>query len=166
MPAVSQALSIYETIRTRIIALDPSIDETTLADTLEGLTDLNEIVTSVVRGALLDEAHAAGIKSHIQVLDERLKRLVERSAKRRQIARDAMLEVDIKKIAAPDFTLFVRPGPASLVVTDEKSIPAPFWQPREPRLDRLALLAELKHGATIPGVSLSDPEPVLSVRVR
>lgn len=166
MNLTNHATSAYQTIRSRIIALDPEIDETALADTLEGLTDFNDIVASVVRGALLDEALAAGLKSYIQVLEERLKRLVERSATRRQIARDAMLEVDLKKIAAPDFTLSVRPGSRALIVTDEKSIPVSFWQPREPRLDRLALLSELKNGATIPGVSLSNPEPVLSVRVR
>ena len=80
--------------------------------------------------------------------------------------RDAMLEVDLKKIAAPDFTVTVRPGSPSLIVTDEKSIPTCFWQPREPGLDRLALLAQLKNGMAVPGVSLLNPEPVLSVRVR
>ncbi len=49
---------------------------------------------------------------------------------------------------------------------DECAIPATFFVPREPRLDRIGLLSELKGGGTVTGAQLSNPEPVLSVRVR
>jgi len=75
-----------------------------------------------------------------------------------------MVESEIKKITAPDFTVSIRPGSASLVVVDEAVIPQAFWEPRDPRLNRQALLGELKQGAIIAGVQLSNPEPVLSVR--
>jgi hypothetical protein len=166
MNQISHAVSSHQTIRDRIIALDSDIDETTLADTLEGLTDFNEVVTSVVRAALFDEALAAGLKGYIEIVQKRMQRLAERGARRRRVARDAMIEVDIKKIAAPDFTLSVRPGAPALVVVDEAAIPERYWQPRDPRLDRLGLLADLKLGRSIAGVQLNDPEPVLSVRVR
>ena len=77
-----------------------------------------------------------------------------------------MIEVDLKAIKAPDFTLSLRTGSPALVVLDEGAIPQPYWEPREPRLNRLQLLADLKRGATIAGAQLSNPEPVLSVRVR
>lgn len=77
-----------------------------------------------------------------------------------------MLEVDLKKITAPDFTVSVRPGAPALVVTEESSIPESYWVSRESRLDRLGLLNDLKRGVPVTGASLTNPMPVLSVRVR
>jgi Siphovirus Gp157 len=156
----------YRTIRDRIRAEDPHIDEQTLADTVEGLTDVHEIVAAIVRAALADEALATGLKSRIAEMQDRLDRLQGCAAKRRQIARDVMIELDIKKITAPDFTASVRPGTPALLVLDEAAVPSIYWQPVPPKLNRHDLLSELKDGAEIKGVALSDPEPVLSVRTR
>ena len=156
----------YRTIRDRIRAEDPTIDEQTLADTVEGLTDLHEIVTAIIRSALADEALASGLKCRIAEMQDRLDRLQDRASKRRQIAKDVMVELDLKKITAPDFSVSIRPGLPSLMVIDEAAVPSIYWQPSAPRLKRQELLTELKDGAEIDGVALSNPEPVLSVRVR
>jgi len=156
----------YRAVRDRIRAEDPQIDEQTLADTVEGLTDLHEIVTAIVRAALADEALATGLKGRIAEMEERLDRLQDRASKRRQIAKEVMIDLDLKKITAPDFIVSIRPGMPSLLVLDEAVVPSIFWQPSEPRLKRQELLSELKNGSEIEGVALSNPEPVLSVRVR
>lgn len=156
----------YRAVRDRLRAEDPDLDEQTLADTVEGLTDLQDIVRAIIRSALIDEALASGLKSRIGEMQERLARLDDRASKRRQIARDVMIEIDLKKITAPDFTVSIRPGSPGLIVVDESAVPSTFFVPREPRLDRMGLLAELKGGVEVAGVQLSNPEPVLSVRVR
>jgi hypothetical protein len=156
----------YRSIRDRIRAEDPQIDEQTLADTVEGLTDLHEIVAAIVRAALADEALATGLKGRIAEMQDRLARLQDSASKRRQIAKDVMVELDIKKITAPDFTVSIRPGMPSLLVLDEAVVPSIYWQPVAPQLDRQGLLSELKEGADITGVTLSNPEPVLSVRTK
>jgi len=156
----------YRALRDRIRTEDPQIDEQTLADTVEGLTDLHEIVAAIVRSALGDEAMATGLKSRIAEMQERLARLHDRASKRRQIAKDVMVDLDLKKITAPDFTVSVRPGMPALLVLDEAAVPSVYWQPGAPRLNRQDLLSELKEGGDIQGVALSEPEPVLSVRTR
>ena len=156
----------YRAVRDRIRAEDPEIDDLTLADTVEGLTDLHEIVTAILRSALEDEALVNGLKTRIAEMEGRLERLRDRASKRRQIAKDVMIELDLKKLTAPDFTASIRPGIPALMVIDEAAIPSIYWEPREPRLNRQALACELKEGAEITGVTLSNPEPVLSLRTR
>jgi hypothetical protein len=156
----------YRLIRDRIRAQEPEIDEQTLADTVEGLTDLHEILQAIIRAALADEAMATGIKGRIADMEGRLERLQDRAAKRRQLARDVMVKLDLKKLEAPDFTASVRPGTPALMVIDEAAVPRVYWEPREPRLNRQGLVTDLKQGAEIAGVVLSNPEPVLSVRTK
>ncbi len=160
------ATTTYRTIRDRVRALDPSLDEQTLADTIEGLTNIHEILAAIVRAALADEALAQGLKGRLAEMEGRLERLQERAAKRRQIVKDTMVELDLKKLTAPDFTVSVRPGLPALLVLDEAAVPSIYWEPREPRLKRQELGADLKAGAEVAGATLSNPEPILSVRTR
>jgi Siphovirus Gp157 len=166
MHDVSFAKAQYTHIRDRIRAQDPEIDEQTLADTVEGLTDLHEIIQAVVRSALLDEALARGLKCRIADMQGRLDRLEDRASKRRQIAKDVMVHLDLKKINAPDFTVSIRDGSPSLIVINEDEVPKIYWQPGEPRLKRQQLAEDLKQGEDIAGAELSDPEPILTVRTR
>jgi len=156
----------YRTIRDRILAEDPRIDEQTLADTVEGLTNLPEVLMAIIRAALTDQALATGLESRIAEMQARRDRLQDRATKRRQIAKDVMVELDLKKLSAPDFTASIRPGTPALLVIDEAAVPSTYWEPREPGLNRHGLANDLKQGAEIAGVALSNPEPVLSVRTK
>jgi Siphovirus Gp157 len=166
MHQLTSAATMYRSIRNRLRTEDPQIDERTLADTVEGLTDLHEILTAVIRAALADQALATGLEGRIGEMQARRDRLQERANKRRQIAKDVMIELDLKKLSAPDFTASIRPGTPALMVIDEAAVPSIYWEPREPRLNRQELANDLKQGAEIAGVALSNPEPVLSVRTK
>jgi Siphovirus Gp157 len=156
----------YRAIRDRIRAEDPQIDEQTLADTVEGLTNVHEILAAIIRAALTDQALATGLEGRIGEMQARRDRLQDSATKRRQIAKDVMVELDLKKLSAPDFTASIRPGTPALMVINEVAVPSIYWEPREPHLDRQELANDLKQGAEIAGVALSNPEPVLSVRTK
>ena len=156
----------YRAIRDRVRIIEPDIDEQTLADTVEGLTDLHEIVQAIIRSALVEEALARGLKCRISDMQDRLHRFEDRASKRRQVAKDVMVELGLKKLTAPDFTVSVRPGTPALMVIDEDAVPKTYWEPGEPRLRRQILTNDLKQGEEVAGALLSDPQPFLVVRTR
>ena len=84
---------------------------------------------------------------------ERLSRLELRASKKRELALEAMTEVGLSKLEQPDFTASARAGSPALVVIAEESIPGAYWLPQPPKLDRQAILGELKRGIEIPGAA-------------
>lgn len=156
----------YHVVRMRLLERWPEIDAETLADTLEGITDLHEMIAAVIRSALVDEALQAGLRSRLEEMRQRLARLEERGTKKRQLALEAMCDVGLKKVEQPDFTASARSGMSPLVVLADNLIPEPYWLPQPPKLNRQTLLADLKRGEVIPGAQLGNPQPCLAVRTK
>jgi len=159
------AVQSYLRLREQLQSKLPEIDDETLADTLEGITDLNEMIAAVIRSALVDEALQAGLRTRLEDMRKRLSRLEER-AKKRQLALGAMCEVGLKKLEQPDFTASTRAGLPSLIVVSEGQIPEAYWVPQPPRLDQQALLADLKRGREVAGAQLGNSKPILAVRTK
>ena len=99
-------------------------------------------------------------------MQDRLERLQKRASTRRKLAKEVMVELDLKRLNMPDFTASIRPGTPALVVADETVVPKSYWQMSAPQLNRQELTNDLRRGIAIAGVSLTKPEPVLSVRTR
>ena len=152
-------------IRDRLLLDDPDLDERTLADTLEGLTNLNEILAATVRAALEDEAIIDMLDLRIVALDKRRDGFKHRAERRRQKVRDIMLELDLKRLAPGDFTATLRQAPPKVVVIDETLIPPGFWEMR-PHLLKAELLTALKDGLQLDGATLSNAGMSLSVRTK
>jgi Gp157 protein len=158
--------SKYQTLRERLLADWPTLEDDCLLDTLEGITDLHEMIAAVIRSALVDEALQAGLRTRLEEMRQRLARLEERGAKKRQLALDAMCEVGLKKLEQPDFTASARAGLPHLLIVADDVIPDSYWVPQPPKLDRQSLLADLKRGDVIPGAQLDNPKPSLAVRTK
>ena len=72
----------YQRLRDRLLESFPALDEDTLRDTLEGISDLHEMIATVIRSALVDEALELGLKSRLEEMRERLSRLEGRGNKK------------------------------------------------------------------------------------
>ena len=164
--ALRHDIHLYTYLRQKLLEAFPEADDETIRDTLEGLTTLHELIAEIIRSALIDEALHHGLRSRLQDMKERLSRLEARAVKKRELALEAMSEADLRKIEQPDFTASARNGPPSLVVVAEDQVPETYWVPQLPKLDRQALLGDLKQGDDVPGAQLSNPKPVLSVRTK
>ena len=156
----------YREARERLVRAWPEIDSETLADTLEGITDLHEMIAAVIRSALVDEALQAGLRARLEEMRARLGRLAERGLNKRQLALEAMNEVGLKKLEQPDFTASARSGLHALVVTSEQAIPSDYWIPQPSKLDRQRLTSDLKQGKEVPGARFGNANPVLAVRTK
>ena len=165
-PSLKIEASKYLVLRERLLSNWPTLEEDWVLDTLEGITDLHEMIAAVIRSALVDEALRIGLRSRLDDMRERLSRLELRASKKRELALEAMSEVGLCKLEQPDFTASARAGSPALVVIAEDRIPEAYWLPQPPKLDRQAILGELKRGLEIPGAEMSNPKPVLSVRTK
>ena len=117
--------SRYAELRRRLIEADPEIDETTLLDTLEGATNLNEAIGEVIRAALEEEALADRLKDRMGAMRERLERIEAACANKREVAQAVMEDAGIEKILEPDFTVSLRVSPPSVAVVNEAEIASP-----------------------------------------
>ena len=156
----------HQLLKEQILTAYPGLDDETLADTLEGITDLHEMIAAVIRSVLVDEALQTGLRTRLAEMRQRLARLEERGTKKRQLALEAMCEAGLKKLEEPDFTASARSDLPALVIVAEPEIPEPYWVPQPPKLDRQSLLADLKRGAVVHGAQLGNPKPCLAVRTK
>ena len=126
VPMVSLAgeLRNYASLRERLLAEIPDLDAETLADTLEGITDLREMLAELIRSALEDEALATGLSTRLNDMKARLERLETRAGRKRQLALRVMGEADIQKLTQSDFTASLKQGAPTLDVVDEAKVPA------------------------------------------
>ena len=156
----------YAELRRRLIEADPEIDETTLLDTLEGATNLNEAIGEVIRAALEEEELADALRARMGAMRERLERIETACSKKREVAQAVMEDAGIEKILEPDFTVSLRVSPPGVAVTNEAEIPEPYWIPQPPKLDRKGILDALKTGTRIPGATFTNSKVSLAIRTK
>lgn len=166
MRNLPQVIATHQSFRDRLMAEFPNIDAETLRDTLEGLSNLPEMVAAIVRSSLDDITLATALRGRISDMQERLGRIEERAEKKRAFVASVMEQADLRQLTEPDFTVSLRPTPCPLVVTAENEIPEAYWKPQSPKLDRKALIAALNGGERVPGANLGNGGVTIAVRTR
>lgn len=154
-----------EELRGRMLAIageDALEDQKLWHDTLDGSTDALDQLREILRSALADEALAEGLAIRQKRMTDRKERLKRRAQVCRDMAKECMGILGLRKLEAPDFTASVGAGRPSVKITNPFAIPSEFTKVNiEPRKDQIA--DALKRGVEVPGAELGNAEPILRI---
>lgn len=157
------ALTLYEIAaeyRQMVAALMASdADAQTVADTIEGESFPLEVKAQNVAYAIKTlQANAEAIKG----AEAEMRRRREAMENRAQSIRDYLLycmeTAGVQKIECPHFAIKIAANPASVVIEDDRQIPAEFMrtpEPPPPMPDKKAISEALKAGQDVPGARLA-----------
>ena len=159
-------LAHHQYLREKLAAEFPDADEETLHDTVEGMTDLAEMLAAVVRSQLDDLALVSALRTRAADMQQRLLRIEQRASKKKELLTSVMERAGLKRLTEPDFTVSLRQTQPPLVLVDENEIPSEFWKPQPPKLDRQGLISALRLGRDISGATLGNGGLTISVRTK
>lgn len=135
-----------------------------IRDTIEGEIDLNELISAAAEQNVIDAAQITGVEELISKLRDRKDRIEKRIAMRRVAILTAMQSGEIDKLVTPAGTISRKDVPRSAIIPEESAIPADYWKPQEPKLDKKAVLEALKAGTVVPGAQLSNGGETIQIR--
>ena len=118
---------------------------------------IEDKVRAVVHYIANTDAEAEAFRVEEDRLAARREAMVNRSRAMRDYIAQQMRRMDITEVKAGTFTLKFKKNPPALVVDNAEDIPAQYWKPQPPALDRRALLADAKEGM-IDGVHVEQGE--------
>lgn len=139
------------------------MDELCLLDTLEGATNLKEILLDIDDEIQERESHVEALAARIEVLTARRDRHKKAIERLRTIILQAMDSAGIPKIEGPAGTLSVSNVAPALEIEDETKIPVRFWIRPDPKIDRKALAKALKE-EPVEGARLGNGGITLTIR--
>lgn len=143
---------------------DDAQDDDLAHDMIEGETDFFEAVERVLSEIDECEILTAGIKDMQKRLSDRLARVSNRADRLRGLIDQAFQMAEIKSHKFASATISTKAVPRKLIVTDESQIPARFYEPQPPKLDRKALLDAIKEGEAVPGADMSNGGTTIQIR--
>lgn len=162
---VSRDVSIWQTLRERIVARNEAReDDPDLLTILDSETGLSARLERIVIGAIEKERMAEGLRAMIADWRVRADRLEREAEFDRNLVAWAMQETDQKTIRWASFTATQRMGGAKVII-DDKLLPDE-WKKSKVTLvpDKELIEEDLDAGVVIPGVSLSNSMPILTIR--
>jgi hypothetical protein len=139
-------------------------DEAWIA-TLESETSFNDLLTNIVRRIEDTKALVIGTKDRLEELKARRDRFEHRVDTLRNLAFKLMQAAEIARIELPEASLSLRAGTQQLIGGMLDELPDSLCKiSREP--NRTAIKEALKDGVTVPGFTLSNSPPSLTIRIK
>lgn len=145
---------------------DLADDEVARLDTLDGETDVREVLISLAR--MLDDTHALqeGVHGRIEELKARKDRFSSRAEFLRDLIFKLMASANFKKLELPLVTLSLRNNPRALIGdADPATLPDELVKITR-AVDRRKVREAIDAGHDVPGFQLSNAPPSLMVRVK
>jgi len=133
---------------------------------LESETNINELLTTIVRRIEDTRALSSGTSERLEELAARKLRFEHRIKALRELIFKIMSAAELAKIELPECTLSLRGGQQQLVGdVDPQELPDSFVRISRV-VDRTAIKDALKTGQTVPGFELSNSQPSLTIRIK
>lgn len=157
-------MNLYQLTENYLTVLEMAENGDDLTDTLEALTDaIEDKAENTAKVIKQLEANAEMVANEIKRLSAH-KTTFDNNAKHLKVYLQEQLEKCGKsKIKGAIFTVAIQNNPQSVEVLDENKIPATYFIPQQPKLDRKELLVHLKSGEEIAGVAIKQTQ---SLRIR
>lgn len=155
-------------VRSHIAALrytHPEMDDDArlLEDSLEGSTDLHEVLTKLVRMERETEAFSAAIKAQEDALAARRQSVTRRKEAYRAMIMSLLETAGQSKVRLPEATLSISRSRPGCIITDEALLPEEFVKiERHPK--KAEITAAIIAGERIPGAELKNSAPHLTIR--
>ena len=146
------------------MAEDPDIDEQALKDTMEGIEGALEIkaegYAKIIRMLEGDAAACDAESKRLRNKKQAIERNIDRMKKALQYS---MVQTGKTKFKTPLFSFGIQKNPASVVIDHAGMVPASYWIPQPPELDKKAIKAYIKENGDVDWAHLEQTE---SLRIR
>lgn len=148
----------------KVLHIDLFEDEEAWLLTLESETDMDALLTSIVRRIEDSKAMVIGTKDRAEELAARRKRFEDRIESLRNLAFKIMEAADVAKLELPEVTLSIRNVAPSVVITDEENLPDIACK-FERKPDK-AKIKELLATGLVAGAVMTNGGKTLSIRIK
>ena len=142
-------------------------DEEAYSDTLEGETNVMELLDGEIAAMQSDEALAEAIKAQEDALKVRRERVAMRAEAHKKNLKLILQHAVLQKAERPRATVSIRPGSLSVRIVDEAEIPSQLMRETVTRApDKAAIKAQIEAGVEVPGAVIERGDDTVSVRVK
>lgn len=139
--------------------IEEGADESVFNEALENIqVDLANKLEGYAMVIKNIESDVEGYKAEEKRLSTRRKAMENKIKRMKESMQEAMVTANERKVQGKRFSFNVQKSPTTLKIDDESYIPEGYWEPQPPKLNRRELLDDLKQGAEVIGVELTQGE--------
>ncbi|MFS0560101.1 siphovirus Gp157 family protein [Terribacillus sp. 179-K 1B1 HS] len=151
----------YATIQRMI---EEGADPEALADTLESIDEaLEDKVENIYYVLRNIEGDINAIKAEEHRLAEKRRAAEKNQQSLKDYLKQSMERTGKTKIKRPTFTVGIQKNPPSVDIENPELVPKHFFIAQDPKLDKKAIIAQIKAGEEVPGAVIKQTE---SIRIR